>query len=103
MWSLMVSRPKPSILKEWVDNKTFRSEQVLASRAIYAVFHQGQPINLKSSNIANPNDSAKYKKSAFSNPGHAVRLAEKLNKMFKTQDFEVYVLTQGQLYDHDQS
>jgi hypothetical protein len=38
----------------------------------------------------------KYKKVSFSNPGHAYNLAKKLNKLFKTEDFAVYKLTQGE-------
>ena len=39
----------------------------------------------------------KYKKVSFSNPGHAHNLAKKLNEMFKSEDFAVYKLTQGEL------
>ena len=38
----------------------------------------------------------KYKKVSFSNPGHAINLAKKLNKQFKTEDFTVVLLTVGQ-------
>jgi hypothetical protein len=37
----------------------------------------------------------KYKKVSFSNPGHAINLAQRLNKLFRCNDFEVYVLTKG--------
>jgi hypothetical protein len=38
----------------------------------------------------------KYKKVSFSNSGHAINLAEKLNKLFQTLDFSVYKLTTGE-------
>ena len=38
----------------------------------------------------------KYKKVSFSNPGHARNLAKKLNKLFDTNDFTVYKLTDGE-------
>jgi len=38
-----MSRPKPTILKEHVDKKTYKTEQVLHSDAIWAVFFQNQP------------------------------------------------------------
>jgi len=91
-----MSRPKPSILLDWTDPKTFKSEQVLAAEAIYAVFYEGQPINLRSLNSLVNYPGPKYKKSSFSNSGHAFNLAEKLNKLFKTDKFEVYKLTTGQ-------
>jgi hypothetical protein len=37
----------------------------------------------------------KYKKVSFSNPGHAINLARKLNTQFKTDKFSVVLLTQG--------
>ena len=37
----------------------------------------------------------KYKKTSFSNPGHAHNLASKCNEMFNCKDFEVYRLTSG--------
>jgi hypothetical protein len=89
-----MSRPKPHILVENVDTKTYQSEQVLKAEAIYAVFYDGQAINLKSVNVL-LDCGAKYKKTSFSNPGHAFNLAEKLNKNFKTTLFEVHILTGG--------
>lgn len=41
----------------------------------------------------------KYKKVSFSNPGHAINLAKKLNKVFATEDFKVYKLTDGPLQE----
>ena|ERR1700748_1049789 len=90
-----MSRPKPSILLNYTDPKTYKSEQVLKADAIYAVFYDGQPINLRSLNSLLDYPGPKYKKCSFSNRGHAFNLAEKLNKLFKTDKFAVYALTQG--------
>lgn len=90
-----MSRPKPSILLDYTDPKTYKAEQVLKAEAIYAVFYDGQPINLRSLNVLLDYPGPKYKKVSFSNPGHAFNLAEKLNKLFKTDKFEVYQLSQG--------
>jgi len=91
-----MSRPKPNILLEFIDPKTYKSEQVLEAEAIYAVFYNGNPINLRSLNHLLNYPGPKYKKVSFSNSGHAFNLAEKLNKLFKTDKFEVYKLTSGQ-------
>ena len=41
----------------------------------------------------------KYKKVSFSNPGHAINLAKKLNKQFSTDKFTVVLLDKGkQIY-----
>ena len=91
-----MSRPKPNILLEKVNNKTYRSEQVLEAEAIWAVFYMNKAFNLKSSNALTNYPGPKYKKTSFSNPGHAYNLAKKLNEMFKTDQFSVYKLTEGE-------
>ena len=90
-----MSRPKPTVLLEFVNKKTYRSEQVLEAEAIWAVFYKDKPFNLKSSNILTNYPGPKYKKVSFSNPGHALNLAKKLNEMFNCNDFEVLQLTEG--------
>lgn len=92
-----MSRPKPNVLLEHINNKTYKSEQVLEADAIWAVFYQGKPFNLKSMNALTNYPGPKYKKVSFSNPGHAHNLSKKLNDMFKTQDFAVYKLTTGEV------
>lgn len=91
-----MSRPKPKVLIEITDKATYKSEQVLSSQGIWAVFYDNQPINLKSSNLLVSYPGPKYKKVSFSNPGHAINLAKKLNQQFKTDKFSVVLLTQGQ-------
>ena len=92
-----MSRPKPTVILENINNKTYKSEQVLEAEAIWAVFYQEKPFNLKSSNALTNYPGPKYKKVSFSNPGHAHNLAKKLNDMFKCEDFNVYKLTVGEL------
>lgn len=96
-----MSRPKPSIILNYTDPKTYKSEQVLKAEAIYAVFYEGQPINLRSLNSLLDYPGPKYKKCSFSNSGHAFNLAEKLNKLFKTNKFEVFSLSQGVRIDEE--
>jgi hypothetical protein len=91
----IMARPKPLILLENVNPKSYKAEQVLNADAIYAVFYQSKPINL----VSYP--GPKYKKVSFSNSGHAFNLAERLNKMFKTTEFAVYKLTAGELVMSD--
>ena len=94
-----MSRPKPNILLEYTNKENFKIEQILESEAIWAVFYKGQPFNLKSGSMVTSYPGPKYKKVSFSNPGHAHNLAKKLNKLFKTQDFAVMKLTQGERID----
>jgi hypothetical protein len=98
-----MSRPKPIVLVEHTDKATYKTEQVLASEGVWAVFYDSKPINLKTSNLLTQYPGPKYKKVSFSNPGHAKNLAKKLNTQFKTDKFTVVLLTQGaQVYPNVQ-
>jgi len=91
-----MSRPKPRVIIEHANKENYKIEQILESDAIWAVFYQGKPFNLKSGSLVASYPGPKYKKVSFSNPGHAHNLAKKLNKLFKTTDFAVYKLTTGE-------
>ena len=91
-----MSRPKPNVLIELTNKATYKTEQVLASEGVWAVFYEGKPINLKTSNLLVQYPGPKYKKVSFSNPGHARNLAKKLNSQFRTEKFTVVLLTAGQ-------
>ena len=90
-----MSRPKPRVLIEHTNKTTYKTEQVLASEGVWAVFYDNQPINLKTSNLLVQYPGPKYKKVSFSNPGHAKNLAKKLNTQFKTDRFTVVLLQAG--------
>jgi hypothetical protein len=83
------------VLIEHTHKQTYKTEQVLASEGVWAVFYDNKPINLKTSNLLTQYPGPKYKKVSFSNPGHAINLARKLNTQFKTTKFGVMLLTQG--------
>jgi hypothetical protein len=91
-----MSRPKPEVLVEVTNKQTYKSEQVLAAAGIWAVFFDGKPINLKTSNLLVQYPGPKYKKVSFSNQGHAINLAKKLNTQCRTNKFSVVLLTQGE-------
>ena len=91
-----MSRPKPKVILEHTNKETYKVEQILDSEAIWAVFYKDQPFNLKSGSMVSSYPGPKYKKVSFSNPGHAHNLSKKLNRLFKTKDFEVFKLTTGE-------
>jgi hypothetical protein len=91
-----MSRPKPTVLLELTNKKTYKTEQVLEAEAIWAVFYQDKPVNLKTTSLIAQQIGPKYKKVSFSNSGHAINLAEKLNKIFNSTEFSVYKLTTGE-------
>jgi hypothetical protein len=91
-----MSRPKPDVILEHVNKQNYKSDQVIASQGIWAVYYENQPINLKSANMLVSYPGPKYKKTSFSNPGHAINLAKKLNKLFSTNLFSVVLLKAGE-------
>ena len=94
-----MSRPKPTVLLEYTNPSNYKMEQVLDADAIWAVFYKDKPFNLKSSNSLTNYPGPKYKKTSFSNPGHALNLAKKLNELFKSEEFTVVKLTSGEKVD----
>ena len=90
-----MSRNQAVVLLESVDKNTYRIDQVIEASGIWAVFYDDQPINLKNSHYLNSDVTPKYKKTSFSNPGHARSLCRKLNKQFNTEKFSVVFLTSG--------
>ena len=97
-----MSRPKPKILLEAVNKHTYKAEQVLHAEAIFSVFYQGNPINLRMLNTLVSYPGPKYNKVSFSNSGHAFNLAARLNKIFETEDFQVIRLTQGEVVKEEE-
>lgn len=91
-----MSRPKPKVILESINKKTYKSDQILEAEAIWAVFYLNKPFNLKSQNSLGGYAGSKYKKVSFSNPGHARNLAKKLNTLFGSKDFTVVKLTSGE-------
>ena len=90
-----MSRPKPQVLLEITNKQTYKSEQVLASEGIWAIFLDNKPVNLKTTSMLAQYSGPKYKKSSFSNPGHAINLCKKLNTQFKTNRFSVVLMNSG--------
>jgi len=83
------------VLIEHTNKQTYKTEQVLAAEGIWAVFFDNQPINLKTANLLTQYPGPKYKKVSFSNSGHAINLARKLNTQFRTDKFTVVLLKSG--------
>lgn len=90
-----MSRNQPKIILEHVDKTTYKTDQIVEASGIWAVFYDNQPINLKSQHYLASETAPKYKKTSFSNPGHARNLCRKLNSLFKTDKFTVVFMNQG--------
>jgi hypothetical protein len=90
-----MSRTQPKVLVEYVNKTTYKSDQIVEASGIWAVFYEGCPINLKSQHYLDSEAVPKYKKTSFSNPGHARNLCRKLNIQFKTDKFSVVFMNSG--------
>lgn len=90
-----MSRTQPKVILEHVDKETYKCDQIVEASGIWAVFYEGQPINLKSQHYLANEAAPKYKKTSFSNPGHARNLCRKLNALFKTDKFTVVFMNSG--------
>ena len=90
-----MSRTQPKILLELVDKQTYKVDQIVEASGIWAVYYNDQPINLKNQHYLDSNSVPKYKKTSFSNPGHARNLCRKLNSLFKTDKFTVVFMNTG--------
>ena len=90
-----MSRPKPQVILDQTNKITYKTDQVLASEGIWAVYLDNRPINLKTSSLVSQYPGPKYKKVSFSNKGHAINLCKKLNTQFKTSRFSVVLLQAG--------
>jgi len=89
-------RPPATVLLESHDKNTYKTDQIIKSDGIWAVYYDNSPINLKTTSIT-AFVAPKYKNVSFSNKGHAIRLAKKLNKQFRTTDFTVVFLNNAKV------
>jgi hypothetical protein len=84
----MKGRQKPTVILEHTYNNTFC--EILDANGVYSVFYDEQPVNLRKTKYEYRQRS--YQQMSFSNPGMAFNLAERLNKLFDTNKFEVFLL-----------
>lgn len=81
-----MSRKKPKIYKRSTANN--RIVEVISSEGCFIVLRDGKQFNLRHQNA----DGPKYAKTMFVNKAHAIRLAKKMNRMFRTRVFTVIVV-----------
>lgn len=98
-----MSKVQPTVLVEYIDKTTYKVDQVIVAAGVWSVFYDGQPINLKSFHYLSSDVVPKYKKTSFSNPGHARNLCRKLNNQFKTDKFTVVFMNMGRVIFPDES
>ena len=94
-----MARPTPHIILEWQDPDSYGALQICEPEAqcYFAVLYKDKPFQLRK--VANTEvvgtGNFKYPKTVFANSGHAINLAERLNKLFNTSDFTVHKMANG--------
>lgn len=83
-------RPSAPVIAEHV-SASYVVTHVLEADALYAICYDNQPIGLRKTH-ALIDTNAKYPRIAHANPAHAIRMAKKLNALFKTDRFTVRAL-----------
>lgn len=83
-----MSRPQSQVLLNHTDHSNGKVTEIITGEGMFYLTYRGQVFNLKESN-AFVSRTPKYLKVAYPNRGHAQRLAEKLNRQFNCNDFEV--------------
>jgi len=82
-----MARPKPTVLLSHT-NDAGQTLDILAAEATWIITYDGRPINLREF-FFDLGTRQKYLRTSYSNPGHARRLADKLNQRFNTDKFAV--------------
>lgn len=92
-------RPKPTLVMSAPVPGTDHLEEVVAAidDAVYAVVLDGRPIGLRRTHPQV--NGAKYMMTAYTNKGHAFRLAGRLNHTHKTAGFGVLKMTTGTMVE----
>ena len=67
---LKMSRPKPTVLREYINDTTHRYEQILSAVSTWIVLYKNSPFNLKSGNYHSSTPGPKYKKTSFCNSSY---------------------------------
>lgn len=88
-----MARPRPEIIMKYpVDKLREKNVEIVTCEGVFVVTYDGQPFNYRVADpyVANPQ---KYRNTTYVNSGHAANLAERLNKWFKTDKFQVMTPT----------
>ena len=86
-----MARPKAKIILSSPATNPKFEVKVIANENFQVVTNQGKPINVVKINKSQEhwNNPSRYIRTGFPSLAHATKLANKLNKLFKTTQFEV--------------
>jgi len=92
-----IGRTKPKVLLQHVDENR-KGLEVVEAHYTWSLFYQGRPIQIKTiSNIDFDYPGPKYIRINFQNLAHAIRLRDKMNRLFNTDEFTVVRMDSGRV------
>jgi hypothetical protein len=94
-----MARPKPQVLLSHQEDEHVL--EVCEEYGVFAVYYQGKPIMVRRRHAVDSYPGPKYKKSTFTEPGHAFNLANRLNKLFNTTEFDVRWMRDSRVIHED--
>ena len=95
-----MSRPKPQVILNAKHGKI--EIEVCEEYGIFAVYYDNLPCKVRTRSVESPELGFKYKKSAYTEPGHAFNLAAKLNKIFATDKFHVRWMRESRVIQEEE-
>ena len=89
-----MAKKESRVLAEFIDKESYKTETVVRSGKIYAVYYDDELIQLKTGHYLTE-ERSREKNTIFTSQAHAVKLARRLNTQFKTDRFTVRQLDDG--------
>lgn len=90
-------RTKPTVLLSHVDDNR-KSIEVVEAHYTWSLFYKNKPCQIKTRiNVDFDYPGPKYTRVNFQNLAHALRLRDKMNALFATQDFSVVRMDSGRV------
>ena len=80
-----MAKPNPPVLLQDQTKEEFY--EVCGGVTVWAVFYGDEPVKIRKTRLVANYDNFKYIKTMFPGPGHARRLAQRLNERFQTDKF----------------
>jgi hypothetical protein len=92
-----IGRTKPTVLLSHIDADK-KGIEVVEAYYTWSLFYQNGPIQIKTtSNVDFDYPGPKYIRINFQNLAHALRLRDKMNKLFDTDEFTVVRMDSGRV------
>lgn len=83
-----MSRPEP-IVHLYRETSPGLRREIVSGEGFWFITYKGLPVNVRDEHWNSTGRRFKYRRTGFANRAHALRLAERLNQEFATEDFGI--------------